>query len=97
MIWLHLIWFVILSIGNADVLVTTVNRLPYPAAMCREVGGDPKRLVRRCWPDAYEWLVDMGFTGQGISASYDISKARRILGWQPVFNFEEAHAGLISQ
>jgi len=75
----------------------TVNRLPYTAAMCREVDGDPKRLVQRCWPDAYEWLLDMGFTGQGIFASYDISKAREVLGWEPAFNFEQAYAALISQ
>lgn len=75
----------------------TVNRLPYTAAMCRKVDGDPKRLAQRCWPDAYEWLLDMGFTGQGINAAYDISKARRVLGWQPAFNFEEAYAALASQ
>ncbi|NQV28452.1 MAG: metallophosphoesterase [Rhodopirellula sp.] len=27
MIWLHLLWFAILSIGNAEILVTAVNRL----------------------------------------------------------------------
>jgi len=75
----------------------TVNRLPYTAAMCREVDGDPKRLAQLCWPDAYEWLLDKGFTGQEMSASYDISKARRILGWEPAFNFEEAYAALTSQ
>jgi len=75
----------------------TVNRLPYTAAMCREVGDDPKRLAQRCWPDAYEWLLEKGFTGQGINASYDISKARRVLGWEPALNFEQAYAALTSQ
>ena len=70
----------------------SVNRLPYTAAMCREVNGDPKRLAQLCWPDAYEWLLEMEFTGQGITASYDISKAERVLGWEPVFNFEQAYA-----
>jgi len=74
----------------------TVNRLPYTAEMCREVDGDPKRLVQLCWPEAYEWLRENGFTGQGMSASYDISKAKRILGWKPVFNFEQAYAALTS-
>jgi len=75
----------------------TVNRLPYTAAMCCEAGGDPKRLVQLCWPDEYDWLVEKGFAGQGINASYDISKARRVLGWEPAFNFEEAYAALTSQ
>ena len=75
----------------------TVNRLPYTATMCREVDGDFKRLVQFCWPDAYEWLLEKGFTGQGMSASYDISKAKRVLGWEPIFNFEQAYAALTSQ
>ncbi len=75
----------------------TVNRLPYTAATYREVDGDPKRLAQRCWPDAYDWLVENGFTGQEINVSYDISKAKRVLSWQPAFNFEQAYAALISQ
>ncbi len=75
----------------------TANRLPYTAEMCRQAGGDFKRLVRRCWPDAYDWLLDKGFRGQGPTASYDISKARRVLGWEPAFNFEQAYAALTSR
>ena len=75
----------------------TVNRLPYTAATYRETGGDPKRLAQRCWPDAYDWLVENGFTGQEINVSYDISKAKRILDWEPAFNFEQAYAALTSQ
>ena len=74
----------------------TVNRLPYTAEMCREEGGDPNRLARQCWPDAYEWLVANGYSGEWIGPAYDISKAKRILGWEPVFNFEQAHAALTS-
>jgi nucleoside-diphosphate-sugar epimerase len=75
----------------------TVNRLPYTAEMCREVDGDLQELARRCWPEAFDWLVENGFAGHYINASYDISKAERVLGWQPVFNFEEAFAALTSQ
>lgn len=72
----------------------TVNHLPYTAEMCREVEGDFGKLVRQCWPDAYDWLVENGFAGHDIVACYDISKAKRILGWEPLFNFPQAHAAL---
>jgi len=61
----------------------TVNRLPYTAEMCRQAGGDPIRLAHLSWPDAYDWLVAHGCSGKRIGPVYDISKARRILGWQP--------------
>jgi len=72
----------------------TVNRLPYTAEMCRDESGDPNKLVRRCWPDQYDWLVENGYTGEWCGPAYDIAKAKRILGWEPAFNFEQAHAAL---
>jgi nucleoside-diphosphate-sugar epimerase len=75
----------------------TVNRLPYTAEMCREFDGDPGRVAQQCWPDAYEWLVANGYSGQWIGPAYDISKAKRILGWEPQFNFEQAYAELIGK
>ena len=72
----------------------TVNRLPYTAEMCRECDGDPNRLAQRCWPGQYDWLVANGYSGEWIGPAYDISKAKRILNWEPVFNFEQAHAAL---
>jgi len=72
----------------------TVNRLPYTAEMCRECNGEPKRLAQRCWPDACDWLVENGYSGEWIGPAYDISKANRILGWEPAFNFEEAYDAL---
>ncbi len=74
----------------------TVNALPYTAEMCRDLDNDPNALAKRCWPDAYDWLVANGYGGQWIGPAYDISKARRILGWQPKFNFEEAYTAVTS-
>ena len=82
--------------GNFEAF-NTVNRLPYTAERCRECDGDPNRLARQCWPDAYDWLVANGYTGEWIGPAYDISKAKRILGWEPQFNFEQAHAALTAQ
>ncbi|MFH1730962.1 MAG: NAD(P)-dependent oxidoreductase [Planctomycetota bacterium] len=71
-----------------------VNHLPYTAEDHRETGGDRKRLAEKYWPDACEWLAANGHGLLGIATSYDISKAERILGWRPLFNFEEAYAAL---
>jgi len=72
----------------------TVNHLPYTTEDHRETGGDRKRLAKKYWPDACEWLVANGHEIAGIVTSYDISKAERILGWRPLFNFEETYATL---
>ena len=72
----------------------TVNRLPYTPEDHRETGGDRKRLAEKYWPDACKWLAANGHGLSGIATSYDISRAERILGWRPLFNFEEAYAAL---
>jgi UDP-glucose 4-epimerase len=73
----------------------TVNALPYTPELIREVNGDPGQLVKRCWPDAYAWLVENGYGEQWAGPAYDIAKARRILAWKPTFNFEQAYAALL--
>jgi nucleoside-diphosphate-sugar epimerase len=72
----------------------TTNRLPYTARDYRDAGNDPLNLVKKHWPEAWEWLVANGYRGPWMAASYDISKAERILGWRPRFNFEDACAAL---
>ena len=72
----------------------TINRLPYTAEDYRDTGGERKQLIQKYWPEAYEWLLSKGYRGPVLSSSYDISKAERILGWRPQFNFEEAFAAL---
>jgi UDP-glucose 4-epimerase len=74
----------------------TTNALPYTPELIAEVNGDPGELVKRCWPDQYDWLVANGYGGQWAGPAYDISKARRILGWEPAFNFEQAYAAMTS-
>ena len=66
MIWLHLIWFAILSIGNAEVLVTTVNRIhswKIREPRLRHVRHLHDLLIP-LWPS---WLfVVIGFTSPGV-------------------------------
>jgi len=71
--------------------VFVTNQLPYgpddAALMATE--GSAKPLVRRHWPEAYEWLIARGYEGTWVPAAYDLSKARRLLGWSPKRNFEQ--------
>ncbi|MHC4985102.1 MAG: hypothetical protein ACYTFO_02995 [Planctomycetota bacterium] len=62
--------------------------------MCRQFDDDAGRIAQNCWPDQYDWLLANGYSGEWIGPAYDIDKARRILGWEPAFNFEQAHAAL---
>ncbi|HVF10973.1 MAG TPA: NAD(P)-dependent oxidoreductase [Abditibacteriaceae bacterium] len=67
------------------------NKLPYSAEDAAACGftGDVQPLVKKYWPQAYEWLLARGYQGVHLPTVYDISKARRMLGWQPVHNFEQ--------
>jgi nucleoside-diphosphate-sugar epimerase len=71
------------------------NRLPYTAedAGLRDPDGGIGPLVRKYWPEAYDWLVARGYAGRSLHAVYDLSKAKRLLGWEPKFNFEQWYAG----
>ena len=69
----------------------TVNRLPYTAADGPLLGPqqDVSPLVEKYWPDKYGWMQANGFNGRSIAALYDISKAKRWFGWEPLYNFEQ--------
>jgi UDP-glucose 4-epimerase len=74
------------------------NALPYTQEDAEFLGDsrNVRVLVRYYWPDAYEWLTTRGYTGDGIVAVYDISRAERVLGWRPMLSFPEwyaTHAG----
>lgn len=63
--------------------------LPYTAAEGREFGGSVTLdLARRYWPQATDWLAERGFQGAWLPGVYDISRTRRLLGWEPRFDFD---------
>jgi len=69
---------------------TVTNELPYTREDASLVGaGKNARLVEKYWPEAYHWLVARGFEGRNVLATFDLSKARRVLGWAPSYNFEQ--------
>jgi len=67
------------------------NKLPYTAEEAAACGfvGNVQPLVQARWPQAYEWLMARGYPGAWIPTVYDISKAERLLGWQPQHSFEK--------
>jgi nucleoside-diphosphate-sugar epimerase len=70
--------------------IYTTNDLPYTTddAESGEDGDLVPALARKHWPEAYDWLVSRGYGGAWLPAVFDLSKAKRILGWQPQFNFD---------
>ena len=79
-----------LAIENFEAIFTT-NALPYTredAALLGE-GGDMRPLARKHWPEAYDWLTERGYRGGWLPTVYSLEKAKRILHWEPRYNFEE--------
>jgi nucleoside-diphosphate-sugar epimerase len=70
--------------------VFTTNALPYRRedAALLEPGNNVRALAEKYWPEPYRRLVAAGYRGVSIPAVYDLSKARRMLGWVPRRNFE---------
>ena len=71
--------------------IYTTNSLPYAPedAALMGPGDDLRPLVRKYWPEAYDWLLAKGYEGSWLPGVYDLTTARRLLGWQPAFNFEQ--------
>lgn len=69
----------------------TVNNVPYTRddAVLLEAGRNVKRLVQKYWPSEYAWLEKNGYSGTAIPALYDMGKAASVLGWTPLYNFEQ--------
>jgi len=54
-------------------------------------GADTAALVKMHWPKEYEWMAAHGYQGQALSAVavYDNSKAKRLLGWEARYTFDD--------
>ncbi|MCX5660455.1 MAG: NAD(P)-dependent oxidoreductase [Planctomycetota bacterium] len=71
--------------------VCVAGRLPYTAADgdLVENGTAGKKLLEKHWPHASAKMIAKGFAGYWLAAVYDLSKAKRLLGWEPRFGFDE--------
>jgi nucleoside-diphosphate-sugar epimerase len=65
------------------------NELPYTSqdVPLLEDGQVGLKLVGKYWPHTVEWLRANGFTAAWCPAAYDLSKAKRLLGWSPETSF----------
>ena len=76
---------------NSFEAVFTTNALPYKPedAALVDKDGSMRALVKKYWPEAYDWLEERDYKQGWLAAVYDLSKAERILGWRPRWNFAE--------
>jgi len=67
------------------------NKLPYQNSDKNLIDsrGKMKKLIRKYWPDHAEYIFDLGYKQAFFPCVYDISKAKRILNWEPAFNFDQ--------
>ncbi len=61
---------------------------PYSSEDTKQLSKDPKSVVEKYYPGAWEWFLNQGITLHPVATYYDNSKAKRILGWEPKFTFE---------
>ena len=66
------------------------NQPPFTKEDVAELGPDANLggLVKKYWPDAYEWLIAKGWDPSGLPVVFDNSKVKRALGWQAEHNFQ---------
>ena len=65
----------------------TTNALPYTADDGRGLAEDPRSVVERHWPGAWDWFAARGRTPSPATSCFDLAKAERLLGWRPARNF----------
>ncbi|MBD3174392.1 MAG: NAD-dependent epimerase/dehydratase family protein [Armatimonadia bacterium] len=71
--------------------VNTTNALPYRPSDAALIGPgcDLLPLARRYWPFAADWLEQQGYQPGWLPIVYDLSKAKRLLGWEPRWSFPQ--------
>jgi nucleoside-diphosphate-sugar epimerase len=67
------------------------NKLPYQNSdkSLIDPDGNMKKLISKYWPDHAKYFFDLGFKKALFPCVYDLSKAKRILNWEPTFNFDQ--------
>jgi len=60
---------------------------PYSPKETRQLLNDPKTVLDKYFPGAWDWFEKSGVTLRPAATHYDSGKAKRILGWQPEYTF----------
>ncbi len=61
---------------------------PYSSDDIEQLVKDPKSVVEKYYPGAWDWFLKHGITLHPVPAYYDNSRAKLMLGWEPKFTFE---------
>jgi len=61
---------------------------PYSQEEERELPGNPKGVLDKHFPGAWDWFEERGVKLHPVVTQYDSSKAKRVLGWQPEYTFD---------
>ena len=63
------------------------STFPYSLQEIQQFSGDPKGLLDKYFPGAWDWFEKRGVKLRLMATPYDSGKAKRILGWQPEHTF----------
>ena len=79
------------SINKFEIIFIT-NNLPYKDSDKRLIrDGKMRKIVSKYWPDGSKFIFELGYKRTIFSGVYDLSKAKKILNWEPSFNFNELY------
>ena len=48
-----------------------------------------KKLIQKYWPLHSNYLFDLGYKKSFLTGVYDLNKAKKILDWEPLLNFDQ--------
>jgi nucleoside-diphosphate-sugar epimerase len=61
---------------------------PYSPEEERGLPDNPKGVLHKHFPGAWEWFEGRGVELHPVTTQYDSSKAKRVLNWQPEYTFD---------
>ncbi|MFW6162734.1 MAG: NAD-dependent epimerase/dehydratase family protein [Planctomycetota bacterium] len=76
------------SLPNAFEPFNVTNALPYTPDEGRRLLESPRPVIDYHWPGAWDYFVARSLTPAPRPTVFDLSRARRLLAWQPVHNFD---------
>jgi nucleoside-diphosphate-sugar epimerase len=60
---------------------------PYSSQEEQQLSSNPKAIVDKYFPGAWDWFEERGTKPSPAPTVYDSGKARQILGWEPEYTF----------
>jgi nucleoside-diphosphate-sugar epimerase len=78
------------KLKNFEAIFIT-NKLPYidDDKKIIDSKGNMKKLIHKYWPNDANYLFDLGYKKAFLAGVYNLNKAKRILDWKPMLNFDQ--------